>query len=325
MTGRSLAVALLSAMALAPALACAADPVPAASGEQRIALVIGNGTYRDAPLLNPPNDAEDVAKRLSELGFRVMLHQNATQRQMKQAIRDFSAALRGGGVGLFYFAGHGVQSRNRNYLLPVSADVQNEYELEDEAVDANLVIGAMDEAETRVNIVILDACRNNPFAKSFRSSRQGLAQMDAAKGSLIAFATAPGSVAADGLGRNGTYTKYLLASLEQPSAEIERVFKRVAQGVSTETRGRQIPWTSSSLTGDFFFAPPAQAPKQEMPIAVVGNGQMALAIELAFWDTIKASTMAEDFDEYLLRYPEGQFRGLAKNRLKVLRPAKKPD
>src|SRR6185503_17715564 len=103
MTGRSLAVALLSAMALAPALACAADPVPAASGEQRIALVIGNGAYRDAPLLNPPNDAEDVAKRLSELGFRVMLHQNATQRQMKQAIRDFSAALRGGGVGLFYF------------------------------------------------------------------------------------------------------------------------------------------------------------------------------------------------------------------------------
>ncbi len=292
-------------------------------GEPRTALVIGNSAYKDAPLINPTNDAEDVAKRLSELGFRVMLHLNANQRQMKQAIRSFAATLKSGGVGLFFYAGHGVQSRNRNYLLPVNADVQNEYELEDEAVDANLVIGAMDEAQTRVNILILDACRNNPFAKSFRSASQGLAQMEAARGSLVAFATAPGSVAADGIGRNGTYSKHLLLSLASPDVEVERVFKRVAQGVSTETRGRQIPWTSSSLTGDFYFSPPGAAlmpARADMaPVPVIGNNSIQLQVELAFWDTIKASTIVEDYDEYLKRFPDGQFVGLARNRLKALR------
>jgi uncharacterized caspase-like protein len=294
--------------------------------EPRTALVIGNAAYKDAPLVNPVNDAEDVAKRLSDLGFRVMLHLNANQRQMKQAIRSFSTTLKSGGVALFFFAGHGVQSRNRNYLLPVNADVQNEYELEDEAVDANLVIGAMDEAQTRVNIVILDACRNNPFAKSFRSASQGLAQMEAARGSLVAFATSPGSVAADGLGRNGTYSKHLLVSLATPDVEVERVFKRVAQGVSTETRGRQIPWTSSSLTGDFYFVEPGAAPAapkaDAKPVPVIGNNSIQLQVELAFWDTIKTSTMAEDFDEYLGRFPDGQFVGLARNRLKALRAKK---
>lgn len=297
--------------------------------EPRTALVIGNSAYRDAPLVNPTNDAEDVAKRLSELGFRVMLHLNANQRQMKQAIRSYASTLKAGGVALFFYAGHGVQSRNRNYLLPVNADVQNEYELEDEAVDANLVIGAMDEAQTRVNIVILDACRNNPFAKSFRSAQQGLAQMDAARGSLIAFATSPGSVAADGIGRNGTYSKHLLQSLTVPDVEVERVFKRVAQGVSTETRGRQIPWTSSSLTGDFFFAIPggrlAQAKTEPAPVPVIGNNSIQLQVELAFWDTIKASTMVEDYEEYLKRFPDGQFTGLARIRIRALKaPPKSP-
>ncbi|MBX3714513.1 MAG: caspase family protein [Burkholderiales bacterium] len=161
-----------------------------------MALVIGSADYRTSPLVNPVNDATDIAKRLEEPGFKVILKLNASQREMKRAIREFSAALRArSGVGLFYFAGHGVQSKGRNYLLPVSADVRNEYELEDESVDANLVIGAMDEAQTRVSLVILDACRNNPLAKSFRSTQGGLAQMEAARGTLIGFATAPGSVA----------------------------------------------------------------------------------------------------------------------------------
>src|SRR5262249_34874241 len=162
-----------------------------------------------------------------------------------------------------------------------------------------------------VNIVILDACRNNPFARSFRSPQQGLAQMDAARGSLVAFATAPGSVAADGAGRNGTYSKHLLMSLANPDVEVERVFKRVAQGVNAETRGRQIPWTSSSLTGDFFFSDPGTRPvaaKPELaPVAIVGNNSIQLQRELLFWDTIKTSTMAEDFEEYLKRYPDGEF------------------
>jgi hypothetical protein len=314
----------------------AAEAQPASEG--RIALVIGKSSYRNSPLANPTNDAADIARRLEELGFKVILKLNASQREMKRAIRDFATALRGGGVGLFYFAGHGVQSKGRNYLLPVSADIQNEYELEDESVDANLVIWAMDEAQTRVNIVILDACRNNPFAKSFRSSQSGLAQMEAARGTLIGFATAPGSVAQDGLGRNGIYTKHLLVSLQEPNSDVERVFKRVAQGVSKETGGTQSPWVSSSLTGDFYFIPPAARPAPAMAggapgrepgvIPVVAGSQfvlqdagppLVLQIELSFWESIKASTNPEEYEAYLSEYPNGRFAGLARTRIRFLR------
>jgi uncharacterized caspase-like protein len=150
--------------------------------------------------------------------------------------------------------------------------------------------------------------------------------MEAARGSLVAFATAPGSVAADGTGRNGTYTKHLLLSLEQPEVEVERVFKRVAQGVSAETRGRQIPWISSSLTGDFYFRSAPKTARERAPageevgtIPIVGVHPVVLQMELSFWDTIKASTMAEDYQDYLNRYPNGQFSGLAQNRLNALR------
>jgi uncharacterized caspase-like protein len=295
------------------------------SHEARIALVIGNADYRVSPLANPVNDASDIGRRLEELGFRVILRLNASQREMKRSIREFSAALRGrGGVGLFYFAGHGVQSRGRNYLLPVSADVQNEYELEDESVDANLVIAAMDDAQTRVSLVILDACRNNPFAKSFRSTQGGLAQMEAARGTLIAFATAPGSVAQDGPGRNGTYTKHLLASLREPDTDVERVFKRVAQGVSRETAGSQVPWVSSSLTGDFYFALPAARPAAAQPtevpaITTVPGESLLVQVELAFWDSIKASRNPEEYEAYIEQFPYGRFVGLAKARVKALR------
>ena len=222
--------------------------------EVRRALVIGNAAYKDDPLLNPVNDAGDFARTLESLGFQVTLKTNVSQKQMKQAIREFGQALKtGGGVGLFYFAGHGVQSRGRNYLIPVGASIESEAEIEDESVDANLVLSHMDEAKNRVNIVVMDACRNNPYARSFRSANRGLAPMDAATGSFIAFATAPGSVAADGMGRNGIFTKHLLESLKRPDAEIERVFKRARQDVVLETRGRQTPWESSSLIGDFSF------------------------------------------------------------------------
>jgi uncharacterized caspase-like protein len=327
---RALALVCTAFAALLPAgAATAAAPVVQPSGEARIALVIGNAAYRSSPLLNPTNDATDIARRLEELGFKVILKLNADQREMKRSIREFSAALRGGGVGLFYFAGHGVQSRGRNYLLPVSADVQNEYELEDESVDANLVLGAMDAAQTRVNIVILDACRNNPFAKAFRSVQGGLAQMEAARGTLIAFATAPGSVAQDGIGRNGMYTKHVLLSLKEPDTDVERVFKRVAQGVARETAGTQVPWVSSSLTGDFYFMPPAARPAVSAAgapsgsdtgaIPIVGGHPILLQIELSFWDTIKASGNPEEYEAYLSQYPDGRFAGLAKTRIRSLR------
>ena len=224
--------------------------------EQRVALVIGNASYKDGPLRNSVNDANDVAATLKGLGFQVILRINSDRRQMVQAVREFGSSIKRGGVGFFYYAGHGVQSRGKNFLMPVGARIEGEGDLEFEAMDANMVLAQMDEAANRVNIVVLDACRDNPYTRSFRSANKGLAQMYSVKGSFIAYSTAPGSVAADGIGRNGTYTKHLLASLRQPDTKIEEVFKRVRLEVARETGNKQIPWDSSSLLGDFYFTTP---------------------------------------------------------------------
>ncbi len=295
--------------------------VVAAGNEQRVALVIGNSTYKDAPLRNPANDASDMAQALRGLGFKVTLKANASQRQMKDAIRDFGEQLTKGGVGLFYYAGHGVQYKGRNFLVPVGARIERESHVEDEAVDAAFVLAQMEEARNRINLVILDACRNNPFTRGFRSVASGLAQMDAAQGTLVAFATAPGSVAADGDGRNGVYTKHLLRQMRQPGVPVELMFKRVRDSVITETNDKQTPWESSSLRGaDFYFggapstasavATPVLAPQQQITVD-------HSAIELAFWDSIKSSTNPEDFRAYLDQYANGAFASLA--RLKLTR------
>ena len=221
----------------------------------RLALVIGNGAYQTAPLKNPLNDVEDMAATLRNLGFKVILKKNADRRTMEDTIRYFGKQLRSGGVGLFYFAGHGVQVGGRNYLMPIDARIESESDVRYEAVDAGRVLGKMEDAENQLNIVILDACRNNPYARAFRSDQSGLARMDAPTGSLIAYATAPGEVAADGPERNGIFTKYLIQHMLEPKLSIEHVLKRVRIEVAGQTNGRQIPWESSSLMGDFYFNP----------------------------------------------------------------------
>lgn len=282
--------------------------------EQRVALVIGNSAYKDAPLKNAANDASDMAQALRELGFKVNLKTNAGQRQMKDAIRDFGQQLTKGGVGLFYYAGHGVQYKGRNFLVPIGASIEREAHVEDETVDAAFVLAQMEEARNRVNLVILDACRNNPFSRGFRSVARGLAQMDAAQGTLVAFATAPGSVAADGDGRNGVYTKHLLRQMRQPGVPVELMFKRVRDGVISETKEKQTPWESSSLRGaDFYFRAGAAAGTTSLGGAAPTAD--AATIELGFWDSIKESTDRADFEEYLREYPQGRFAGLAKNRI----------
>ena len=249
------------------AVAKPADSAPVK--EQRVALVIGNSSYKSAPLKNPANDAADIAKTLRGLGFQVTLKQNQSRESMAQAIREFGNQLKRGGTGLFYYAGHGMQVKGKNFLIPVDSDIQSEDEVPYRGIDANELLAKMESARNRVNIVILDACRNNPFARSFRSSAQGLAQMDAPVGTLVAFATAPGSVAADGTGRNGLYTQHLLASLNKPGLKIEDVFKRVRVGVRQGSRGKQIPWENTSLEGDFYFKPgkPGEAPTQLATLA----------------------------------------------------------
>jgi PQQ-dependent catabolism-associated CXXCW motif protein len=290
------------AMAM-PAITPVAYGADAVANEPRVALVIGNSAYKFDPLKNPANDADDMAKTLQSLGFHVTLKKDATHRQMIEAIGDFGRQIKKGGVGLFYFAGHGVQSKGRNFLVPVNAVVTSESELEFETVDANRMLAAMDDAGNRLNIVILDACRNNPFARSFRSASRGLAQMDAAQGSYIAFATAPGSVAADGTGNNGLYTEQLLKSLREPNTDIHRVFTRVTADVSRLTGGRQVPWTASSLTGDFSFRPAQQDQRAD---------------DRALWDSVKDSKNPAELEAYIEQFPKGLFVSVARARLKSL-------
>ena len=230
--------------------------VVAHAAERRLALVIGNSAYKNAPLVNPGNDARAVAAVLRESGFTVIERRNVNQATMRQVVREFGDELAKGGLGLFYYAGHGVQIRGRNFLIPVGSDIQREDEVRDQAVDASLVLEKMASAKNTANIVILDACRNNPFASSFRSGAAGLAVMDAPAGTLIAFSTAPGQVAADGTGDNGLYTQHLVTYMRDPGLKVEDVFKRVRAAVRQGSGGKQIPWENTSLETDIYFRLP---------------------------------------------------------------------
>lgn len=229
---------------------------PAFSVERRIALVIGNAKYKEAPLSNPVNDANDMEAALKSSGFRVIKALDATQKQMNRAIFEFGELLTHDSVALFYYAGHGLQVRGKNYLIPVDAEIKSESSVRVESVDVDGVLDQLSNSE--LNVVILDACRNNPFER--RASRSigsagGLAQMEAPKGSLIAYSTAPGKTAADGEGRNGLYTQALLRYIKEPGLTIEQVFKNVRREVARSTRDAQMPWESSSMTGEFYFLP----------------------------------------------------------------------
>jgi len=228
----------------------------AGAPEKRVALLIGNAAYAEGPLRNPVNDARAMKAALEGSGFEVVLKENASKRDMQDAIRAFGDRIHGGAVGLFYFAGHGVQVKGVNHLVPVGARIEREDEVPYEAVELGLVLDKMESAGNRLNILILDACRNNPFARSWRGAgERGLAQVKAPTGTMIAYATAPGSTAADGDGSNGIYTEALLAQIREPGVELERMFKRVRERVLEASQGRQTPWESNSTIGDFCFVP----------------------------------------------------------------------
>ena len=227
--------------------------LPAAT-EQRIALVIGNSSYSFSPLKNPVNDAADMATMLKKLGFSVTLKKNASLQDMEEAIEAFGNRLKRGGVGLFYYAGHGVQVNGTNYLLPIGAKINKAADVRYHAVDANKILDEMATANNGLNIVMLDACRDNPFASSFRNAARGLAIVSSApSGTFISYSTSPGNVAADGDGRNSPYTESLLKHMATPDLPIEQVFKKVRQELNKKTNSRQTPWELSSLSGDFIF------------------------------------------------------------------------
>ncbi len=275
---RLLVAALL--LLLAQGLLAQGGTPAAGPGGKRLALVIGNAAYPSAPLKNPVNDARAMARTLKELGFEVVLRENIGQRDMAAVVRQFGASISPGSTTLFYFAGHGMQVKGRNYLVPVDADIQLEDEVPYATIDVSLVLDKMEVGKSAINLVILDACRNNPFARRFRSSATGLAQMDAPVGTLIAFATAPGSVAQDGSGANGIYTQHLLESIATPGLPVEQMFKRVRIGVAKATHDSQIPWESSSMKGDFVFreAPPAASQDKLIEDAVKAAAERAATL-----------------------------------------------
>ena len=305
---RAVALSLLRAAALALAAALCAN----ALASNRQALVIGNAAYTDSPLRNPVNDARAISAALTRLGFEVSTVTDADRRSMERAMVAFSESLDADSTALFYYAGHGVQSRGRNYLLPIDARLDSETALRFEAVDIGALIEEIALKRSKVNFVVLDACRNNPFERRVRGSGKGLAAIDAAQGTLIAYATSPGSVAVDGEGDNGLYTSELLRALERPGLKAEDVFKQVRIAVAKRSGGLQVPWESSSLTGDFVFNQRGAPPVAQMPASTAPPDA---SLELALWNSVRDSGSAADYEEYLRRFPEGTFAGLARRRI----------
>lgn len=303
---------------LSSAAALSLPALPAwASGAARCALVVGNAAYAASPLRNAVHDAKSMAQALRQLGFEVIELRDATKARMEQGLAELGARLAGGqGVGLFFYAGHGVQLEWRNYLLAVDATPQSAEEVPAHSLDVQQAVDALRTAGTRINVIVLDACRDNPFGT--RAGPRGLAPMDAPPGTYFAYATAPGNVADDGGEQgNGLFTHYLLKEMGQVGAPIEAVFKRVRMHVRQASRGRQIPWDSSSLVDDFVFAT-----GERLPAPRRSDFEAAYAAERADWDRIAASTKPEDFYAFLRRHPTGLFAEIATARLERLERAR---
>ncbi|HTQ33339.1 MAG TPA: caspase family protein [Stellaceae bacterium] len=299
-----------------------------AEGEKRVALVVGNGAYQYLPRLdNPANDARLIAATLKSVGFQLIgdgAQTDLDRPSFVHAIREFGAALSDGSIGLFYYAGHGLQLQGINYLVPVGANPQNSADADFELVDAQLVLKQMEAAGSALNMVILDACRNNPFGgRGLRAAGGGLAQMQAPRGTLISYATQPGNVALDGSNGHSPYTAALATAIEKPGTPVLEVFNNVGLAVDRKTGGKQQPWVSSSpLEGMFYFQAPT-AKTTETSSSVPSPPPAAAPssdTEIVFWQTIAQSRNPADFEEYLRQYPNGHFAGLAKTRMAAITP-----
>ena len=287
--------------------------VYAADGQgRRIALVIGNGNYQqsDLPkLANPPHDAEDIAKALRGFGFEVIERKNQTLEAMNSAIAEFGSKIGGSEAALFYYAGHGIQVKNQNYLIPVNAKIESEASVPYQGVNLNQVLDEMDNGKSGTNIVMLDACRNNPITGKFRSGQtRGLASPGAApKGTVIVYSTDPGNVASDGDGRNGLFTEGLLTAFKGKDLSLDGVLSVASAEVERASRQTQTPYVNGpkTLQKSFNFRVTVDPGREE--------------IEKTFWTSIERSTDAADFEAYLQKYPNGNYAPLAENRLKKLK------
>jgi formylglycine-generating enzyme required for sulfatase activity/uncharacterized caspase-like protein len=279
--------------------------------ETRVALVIGNGAYASGALANPVNDAHLLRDTLKADGFVVTYLANADRAQMVRAIQTLGQELAGGGkeaVGLFYFSGHGVQSEGHNFLLPVKASINSDADLLPEAVDVEWVLKQMEQAHNGLDIVILDACRNNPLPARMRDALKGLAAMQAPPGSVVAFATDAGSVASDGGGTNSPYAAALARYMQEPGLELKAMFDAVARNVFDATKNTpapQIPVQTYKLTPSFYFRAAAVAPASAPAFD-------SRAAELALWQSAVSLETVDAYRAYLEQYPNGQFSTMAK-------------
>lgn len=276
---------------------------------KRVALVIGNSEYIHTPrLANPKNDAADMAAVLQKLGFTVIEGRDLDKVAMDRKIRDFAQALIGAEIGLFFYAGHGLQVGGQNYLVPTDAELKAASALDFEMVRLDLVHRTM-ERETRTNVLIIDACRDNPLVRNLaralgtRSAEigRGFAPVESGEGTLIGFSTQPGNVALDGKGRNSPYAAALLKHLPKPGDDLPTILINVRNDVMEATGRRQVPWEHSALTAKFYFIPP-KTPAQQ--------------IELEFWASVKDSTSPAVLSTYVDRYPNGDFASVARALIK---------
>ncbi|NJD90564.1 MAG: caspase family protein [Geobacter sp.] len=292
--------------------------------ERRVALVIGNSSYADAPLKNPVNDADAMVAALKETGFEVVVRKNADRRAMFTAIKEFGQKLKKSDIGLFYYAGHGVQIDSANYLLPTdlrNSDLQDSDDLRRDAVALNDLMERMRDAGTR-NIVILDACRDNPFlAKLSRGGSRGLAKIVTAANTSILYSTDPGNTASDGAsGDNGVFTKHLVSTIRKDGLELVDVMREVSLSVDRETAGAQRPVFDGVLSTKFFFRP-----QQEMVAKLVAPppsiGVDPKAIELRYWESAEQTRTISAYKKYLKKYPDGEFADMAIEKVQIMEAA----
>ncbi len=294
--------------------------------QKRVALVIGNSNYENSPLKNPVNDASDMASKLKNFGFDVVKLINADKRNFEKGIRVFGKKLhQTGTIGLFYFAGHGLQVKNQNYLVPIGANIEDESDVKYETINIGRVLEKMDYAKNGLNLVILDACRNNPFTRSFRSGARGLTLVRPATGTLILYATEPGSVAADGSGRNGLFTEKLMMAMSKSGIKVQDVFQNTANAVNQSSQGKQTPWSEGTIIGNNFYFTERKTKKiapKKASITVKATTtepfNSAARHEITFWNSVDKMPTAEGYKAYLQQYPSGHYKALALIKIKQL-------
>lgn len=307
-------VSLLAGASLLTPGVLAAINNAAVGGTPRIGLVIGNSAYRDNPLKNPSNDAKAIAESISGLGFNLKLLVDTGLKEMSQAVSAYAEQLaKDKAVGFFYYAGHGVQLAWRNFLIPVDANIAQLDDIPNKAFELNALLSGLTKASNPMNIIVLDACRDNPFGTRVLAQQKGLSQFDAPPGSFLAYATSPGNTASDGSGSNGLFTENFLREMRKPDAKIEDVFKRVRLNVRLESKGQQVPWESTSLEDDFYFVPQGNRERESRE-----DREAKLAEERKLWDAAAASLDSKLTEAYIKRYPSGLYSELAQGRLDKL-------